>query len=141
MVDKVPNKAFKANFSGDNHADLSMKDGHIEVTQGKEEWLQANKFGVVGQEGDWRFAPTEGLPWVDNGKLPAGTQSILGYQPPTDTQLIEVYIYQQLIKEPRNRTVDNIEVEWKDKKSRSMSASAEITSIEGDLIEVNYPRL
>ena len=133
---KIPNKSFKVEFSGDNHIDLSMENGHLVTTQGKNQWLQSNKIGLIGQEGDWDFDPKEGMPWVDNGELPSGRRAILGEAPLASRDIIEVYIYQQLNREPRNQTISNIEIEWENKEARSMSAKADIKSIDGELIQV-----
>jgi len=133
-MSRVPRKAFKVNFSDDDHVDLSMSDGHIDLSEGKGEWIQANKLGLIGQEGDWNFDPSEGLPWVDNGTLPPGRLNIMGTN--IDHDLVEVYIHQQLSREPRNQNIESVKVEWDDKSARSVKAEAEIKSIDGDLILV-----
>lgn len=130
----IPNKSFKLKFSGDDHADLAMEDGHIQVIEGKDQWIQANKVGLIGQEGDWRFDPSEGLPWVDNGKLIQGREAIMTGQ--VSRELVEIYIYQQLAREPRNDVIENVSVEWDDKGTRSIVAEASVRSIDGELIEV-----
>ncbi|MCF8012285.1 MAG: hypothetical protein K9L56_13495, partial [Clostridiales bacterium] len=68
----TPNKAFKVDVDDEDHIDLSMTNGSIDLSSGKDEWIQANKIGLIAQEGDWRFDPNHGLPWVDNGKLAPG---------------------------------------------------------------------
>lgn len=134
MPAKLPNKSFEVEFSDDDHIDLSMTEGHINVSKGKEEWRQANKIGLIGQEGDWRFDPEEGLPWVDNGTLPPGRESIMNGQ--VSESLIEIYIYQQLLREPRNASVDNVNVRFDDRSTRSIVGSADVKSVDGELIEV-----
>lgn len=133
-MSKVPNKAFKVEFSDDNHVDLSINNGSIVVEEGKDEWVQANKIGLIGQEGDWRFDPREGLPWVDNGSLPVGRKGIMGSR--LDTEVIELYVMQQLNREPRNRLVKNVNTEWGDISARELYMEAEVKSIDGDLIEM-----
>ena len=130
----IPNKSFEIAFSDDDHADIVIDQGHISVVKGKNQWIQANKVGLIGQEGDWLFDPSEGLPWVDNGKLPPGRESIMTGE--VSKQLIEIYIYQQLRREPRNKDIENVTVEWDDKRTRTMKATAIIKSIDGELIEV-----
>jgi len=130
----IPNKSFEVKFSDDDHVDLVMEEGHISVTQGKDQWLQANKIGLIGQEGDWNFDPSEGMPWVDNGKLPPGRMNIMGTQ--LDHDMIEIYIRQQLNREPRNKSIEDVNVEWSDKSNRGIQARAKIKSIKEDLILV-----
>ena len=132
----IPNKSFKVTFSDDDHIDLAMKHGHLVVSEGKNQWLQANKIGLIGQEGDWDFDPKEGLPWVDNGELPPGRRNILGNSPTASDELIKVYIYQQLSREPRNEFISNITINWKEKATRHVQASADIKSIDGELLKV-----
>lgn len=138
----LPNKAFKLEFDDNNnddddHADLKMSEGSIEVTTGKDEWLQANKLGLIQQEGAWLFDPAEGLPWVNHSNLAPGRMHIMGNNG-ARLDLIRVYIYEQLQKEPRNEEIGNIDLEWDNKRARSIKVSASIKGVEGfkDVVEV-----
>lgn len=132
----VPNKAFSVKEVGNNAVDLELENGHIKVIEGKEEWIQANYLGLIGQEGDWMFDPSEGLPWVDNGTLPPGRQKIMGGYPSASEELVEIYINQQLEREPRNEQVENVEVEIDNRETRHATATADIKSVDGELIQV-----
>lgn len=131
---EIPNKSLEVTFDSTDHIDLEMEGGHLQVTSGSDEWIQANRIGLIGQEGDWRFDPREGMPWVDNGKLPAGRLSIMGGE--ADLELIKIYIYQQLDRDPRNESVEDVNVEWDERSTRSVRAEATIESVEGDIGEV-----
>lgn len=127
----IPNKSMEVKYVGKRTVDLEMTEGHVDTIEGKEEWLQANKLGLISQEGDWRFDPAEGLPWLDHPALSKGRFPILGRTPPIDEELIELYIYQQLNKDARNEVVRNIDAEWQDIQSRTVSAQAEIIATDG----------
>lgn len=132
----TPDETLEVQFKSQRVVDLQFTDGKLDVVEGKDEWIQANKLGLISQEGDWKFDPAEGLPWVNHPALPPGRLPILGSTPPIDEDLIEVYIYQQLTKDSRNEVVRNIEATWDDISSRTILARAEIKGTDGLVAEI-----
>lgn len=129
-MSKIPDKAFKLKFDDNDNIDFVMSEGSIDTIEGRDEWLQANRLGLIGQEGDWLFDPTEGLPWVNHDNLPPGRMHIMGQSPPPKEDLIRVYVYEQLEKEPRNEQIKDLSVEWEDKAARHLKAEARIVSVD-----------
>ncbi len=119
------------NFIDSSTVDISMTEGKIDKIEKEDEWVQATKIGLISQEGDWVFDPAMGLPYVEHKYLPPGREHILGRNPPPSNELIKVYLYQQLARDPRTEEIKDMEVTWGEKGARQMLVSATIKSIEG----------
>lgn len=134
----VPNSAFKIQRRGRLRVGLVWDDeGHLDLAEGKEEYLQANLLGVLMQQGDWAFALRWGLPWIKHPNLPRGRRWIMGAKPPLDAGLIQLYVKQQLLREPRNRIVSQPAVWWEDEGRRKLRIEAQIVSVDDENITVS----
>lgn len=133
----IPSKALKITRKTNLTWDLTFDaDGHLDIIDGRAEWLQANFIGLIMQQGDWFFHRGWGLPWIDNPYLPAGRSHIMGSKPPLDAQLIELYVRQQLNREGRNKRVNYVEASWEDYPRRHLKVEAEIIAVDAEVLNL-----